>query len=78
MTHKTMMGNWVAHFEQSWVELPCQVEEGLGVESEVVNLEYGLGSGEVILLQVVIKTCAWTAEIRNTSSWGWGGMMCES
>ena len=59
--------NNTIYFKQSWVEFSRQVKEWLGVILEIVYLKYGLGGGEVVLLQVVIKTSARTAEVRNTS-----------
>lgn len=42
-----------------WIQLFGQSEEGVRVLMEKVDLEYGLGIGEVILLQVVIETATW-------------------
>lgn len=42
-----------------WVQLFGQGEEGVRVSVEKADLKYGLSIGQVILLQVVIKTAAW-------------------
>lgn len=42
-----------------WIQLFGQSEERVRVLMEKVDLEYGLGIGEVILLQVVIETATW-------------------
>jgi len=45
-----------------WIQLLGQGEEGIRVLVEEPDLEYGLGVGEVVLLQVVIETAAWRPE----------------
>lgn len=42
-----------------WIQLFGQGEEGVRVVMEKVDLEYGFGIRQVILLQVVIETAAW-------------------
>lgn len=42
------------------IQLFGQGEEGIRVLMEKADLEYGLGVRQVILLQVVIETAAWS------------------
>lgn len=52
-----------------WIQLFGQGEERIRVSMEKVDLKYGLGVGQVILLQVVIETATWrpVREIRAGS-----------
>lgn len=49
--------------EVSGIQLFGQGEEGIWVSVEKVDVEYGLGVWQVVLLQVVIETTAWRPEI---------------
>ena len=56
------------YLEVCWVELFSQHAERFGVLSEVTDIKYSLRLGQVVFLQIVVQTCAWAAEIRDTSS----------
>ena len=43
--------------------------EWLGIAAKIPDVEDALGSGEVVLLEVVIETCPRTPKIRNSSSY---------
>ena len=45
------------------------MEERFGVIAKVIDVKDALRSGEVVLLEVVVETGAWTTKVRNASSY---------
>ena len=53
--------DWVGHIS-AWVELLGKGKERLGVACKVGDVKDGSGVWDVILLEVVIQSCAWSPE----------------